>query len=109
MTQWLEVDSWLDLVANAWIGIVLIAVAAVPSILAARSHKTIGVVRDQLVNGHKAPMREDLDKAITAISELGHDVRMLRQDLMAEEDHRRLQISDLRDELEHRTGKHRRI
>ncbi len=53
-------------------------------------------------------MREDLDKAITAISELGHDVRMLRQDLMAEEDHRRLQISDLRDELEHRTGKHRR-
>jgi hypothetical protein len=35
-------------------------------------------------------------------------VRRLRKDLMAEEDHRRLQISDLRDELDHRTGRHRK-
>lgn len=114
MTEWQEVNSTLDLLANLWIGLVLIAVAAIPSWLTHRSHKTIRDIKDQVVNSHPSTnLRDDLDRAIAAIEhmaeEIRADVRGLRKDLMAEEDHRRLQISDLRDELEHRTGKNRRI
>lgn len=84
-------------------------IAAVPSWLAARNHKVVKDIKDQVVNGHENPMRFDLDRAIAAIDALGEDVRLLRKDLMAEENHRRLQITDLREELDHRTGKHRRL
>jgi hypothetical protein len=107
--QWLEVDNWLDLVGNAWIGLVLIAVAAVPSALAARNHKTLQAVKGSVINNHKVPMREDLDRLGEAIELIAEDVRGLRKDLMAEEQHRRLQISDLRDDLNHRTGRHHRL
>lgn len=110
MTEWLEVNDWLDLVANAYIGLVLIAVAAIPSWLAHRSHKTIREIKGQVVNSHpETNLRDDLDRAIGAINDVADDVRGLRKDLMAEEDHRRLQINDLRDELEHRTGKRRHL
>jgi hypothetical protein len=104
---WPEINDWFDLLGNIWIGIVVVMVAAVPSWLAAKNHKSIRDIKDQVVNGHENPMRFDLDRAITAIESLAHDVRSLRKDLMAEEDHRRLQINDLRDELDHRTGRHR--
>lgn len=110
MTEWLEVNDWLDLVANAYIGLVLIAVAAIPSWLAHRSHKTIRRIEGQVVNSHpETNLRDDLDRAIDAINNVASDVRGLRKDLLAEEDHRRLQINDLRDELEHRTGKRRHL
>lgn len=84
-------------------------IAAVPSWLAARNHKSIRDIKDQVVNSHpETNLRDDLDRAISAIEALGHDVRALRGDLMAEEDRRRIQISDLREDLDHRTGKHRR-
>ena len=109
MTQWLEVDSWLDLVANAWIGLVVITVAAVPSWLAARNHSTLKDVKAQVVNQHSTNLRDDIDRAIAAVGDLGLDVRNLRRDLLAEEEHRRLQVADLRNEIAHRTGKHHRI
>lgn len=108
MTQWLEVDSWLDLVANAWIGLVLIAVAVVPSALAARNHRTLQAVKGSVINNHTTPVREDIDRLTEAVDMVAKDVRGLRTDLLAEEQHRRAQISDLREELDHRTGKHRR-
>lgn len=98
-------ENWLDVITILAVAII----AAVPSWLAHRNHKTIRDIKDQVVNGHENPMRFDLDRAIDAISALGDDVRRLRKDLMAEEDHRRLQISDLRDELDHRTGKRRNL
>lgn len=110
MTQWLEVNDWLDLAANAWIGVVLIAVAAVPSWYARRNHSTLKSVQDQVVNGHtQTNLRDDIDRAIAAVTALGDDVRNLRRDLLAEEEHRRVQVADLRDEIEHRTAKHRRL
>lgn len=109
MTQWLEVENWLDLVANAWIGVVVITVAAVPSWLAARNHKTLQAVKGSVINNHATPMREDVDRLTEAVDMIAKDVRGLRTDLLAEEQHRRAQIGDLRDELDHRTGKHRRI
>lgn len=110
MSEWVEVNDNLDLLMNLWIGLVLITVAAVPSWLAHRSHKTIREIKGQVVNDHPTTnLRDDLDRALDAIEAVACDVRGLRKDLMAEEDHRRLQISDLRDELEHRTGKNRRL
>jgi hypothetical protein len=50
-------------------------------------------------------LRDDLDKAITGVETLGHDVRGLRQDVTAMDDMRRQQIADLRAELDHRTGR----
>lgn len=99
-------DGWLDVFTILAVALV----AAVPSWLAARNHSTLKDVKQQVVNGHTATnLRDDIDRAIHAVEALTHDVRSLRHDLMAEEDHRRLQINDLREELDHRTGKHRRI
>ena len=109
MTQWLEVDNYLDLIANAWIGLVLIAVAAVPSWYARRNHNTLTDVKNQVVNGHTATnLRDDLDRCIQAVEALAHDVRSLRADLMHEEDRRRSAVEQLYDEIDHRIGKHRR-
>jgi hypothetical protein len=111
MTQWLEVDNWLDLVGNAWIGLVLIAVAAVPSFYARRNHATLTDVKAQVVNGHghtATNMRDDIDRAIRGIDNLAGDVRALKADLMYEEERRRSAIEELYDELDHRTGRHRR-
>jgi len=98
-------ENWLDVFTILAVALI----AAVPSWLAHKNHKVVKDIKDQVVNGHENPMRFDLDRAIAAIDALGEDVRRLRKDLMAEEDHRRLQISDLRDELDHRTGRHRQL
>ena len=100
MTNWLEVNDWLDLVANAWIGIVVISAAAVPSFLAARNHRSIAAIRDNVQNGHTTPMRQDLDKALAAIEALAHEVSGLRQDLALEETRRRSQITDLANDVD---------
>ena len=109
MTQWLEVDSWLDLVANAWIGLVVIMVAVVPSYFARKNSHGTAAVLAQVQNAHATNLRDDIDRAIAAVEMVAQDVRGLRADLLQEEQHRRAQISDLREDLDHRTGKHRRI
>lgn len=107
MSEWVNVDNWMDLVANAWIGVVVIAAAAVPSWLAARNHTTIKAIKNQVVNGHEQPLRADLDRAIDAIEAMAHnvdgitrDVGSLRKDLSSEEDRRRVQIDELRDDVD---------
>ena len=109
MSDWANPDSWMDVVDHLWIGVVLIVTAAVPTWAAHRNHKGIAEVRNQVQNGHnKTNLRDDLDRAICAVEALGHDVRCLRTDLMAEEDRRRIQIGDVRDELD-RLGKRRNL
>ena len=77
------------------------AMVAVPSWLSAmKAHKGIQEVKDQVVNGHKTPMRADLDKALAAIEALAHDITGLRKDLAMEEDRRRIQIDDLRGDVD---------
>lgn len=100
-------DSWLDIVGNLWIGIVLIVVAAVPSILSARSHKGIKSIQHQVVNGHKDPLRADLDKAYRAIEEVAfkldnvsHGLNNLRDELLHEESRRRASVQELRDDFD---------
>lgn len=107
---WVEVDNWMDVIANLWIGIVLVSVAVIPGWLTLRNHKSIqenhrdikeetNVIRSQLVNGHKEPMRADLDRAIYAVEALTQEVRNIQAELTAEEGRRRSQINDMRDEL----------
>lgn len=109
MTGWFNPDNWLDLVSQVLLIIGGLSMAIVPSIYAAKAHRTGVEVLSETRNGHKVPMRQDLDRAIAAIEAISEDVRGLRRDLLAEEEHRRLQIQDLRSDLDHRTGKHRRI
>lgn len=99
MTQWLEVDSWIDLLGNLWIGLVLVAVAAVPSFLAHRTGRDVKQVRQQVENQHATNLRDDVDRAIHGIEALATDLRGLRQDLAAEEARRREHIDELRDEV----------
>ncbi len=108
---WPAVDNALDLIGNIWIGLVVIMAAAVPSWMAARNHKSISAIKDQVVNGH-APeqnLRDDVDRINAHLEALTHDIRSLRTDLMAEEDRRRIQIQDVRQELDHRIGKRRNL
>lgn len=107
--NWSDASNWLDIVDHVWIGVVVIAAAGVPSWFAARNHRSLTEVKEQVKNQHATNLRDDIDRAIHAIETIGRDVRVLRSDLLAEQDSRRAQISDLRDELEHRTGKHRRL
>ena len=102
-----DVDSWMDLIANLWIGFVVILVAAIPGYMAARkNHKGIKEIRDQVVNGHAdaPPLRSDLDRVIVAIDNLAKDVTGLRRDLADEENRRRDHIAELRDEVNRKLG-----
>jgi hypothetical protein len=89
-------ENWLDVFT-----IIMVAlIAAVPSWLAHRNHKTINDIKSQVVNGHSSPMRSDLDKAIAAIEALGHDIKSLRAAVADEEDRRRAQIQDLASDVD---------
>jgi len=85
------------------LAVALIA-AIVPSIIAARTHGALKsetkVIRDQLVNGHTSFLREDLDRALSLIEKLTHEVVSLRRDLALEQDSRRSQIDDLRGDVD---------
>lgn len=90
-------DNWMDVITI----LAVTAMVAVPSWLSAmKAHKGIQEVKDQVVNGHKTPMRADLDKALAAIEALAHDITGLRKDLAMEEDRRRIQIDDLRGDVD---------
>jgi hypothetical protein len=106
---WTDAQNWLDILDHVWIGLVVIGAAVIPSLFAARNGRNIRRVSEQVsgvtaqvVNGHAdaPPLRVDLDRAITAIEQLGRDVHGLRTDLAAEEDRRRQQIAEVRDDVE---------
>lgn len=105
--QWTDAQNWLDLLDHIWIGLVLIAVAAVPSYFAARNHKGIKNISEQVVNGHPDPMRMDLDKVISKLDEtsekvndIARDLTDLRVDLGQEEGRREVSDRELRDEFD---------
>lgn len=108
MNGWFNPDSWIDLISQILLILGGIAIAVVPSWFSARTHKSIktetAVIRDQLVNGHKVPMRSDLDRAIEAIEALAHDVRNLRHDISEEQLLRREVIAELRDDFNRKLG-----
>jgi hypothetical protein len=98
----INVDSWMDIIANLWVGIVVMAMAIIPGYMTARkNHKGIKEIRDQVVNGHAdaPPLRTDLDRVIASIDALAKDVTGLRRDLADEENRRRDHIAELRDEV----------
>jgi uncharacterized protein YlxW (UPF0749 family) len=76
------------------------AMVAIPSWFAHRNHKDLKEVVYQTKNNHDTNLRDDIDRAIRAVEQLGHDVRGIRTDLAAEEDRRRTQVAELEDRLE---------
>jgi hypothetical protein len=98
----INVDSWMDIIANLWVGIVVMAMAIIPGYMTGRkNHKGIKEIRDQVVNGHAdaPPLRTDLDRVIASLDALAKDVTGLRRDLADEENRRRDHIAELRDEV----------
>lgn len=97
----------MDIISNLWIGLVLIAVAAVPSVLSAKNQRGIKTIQNQVVNGHKDPLRVDLDRAIKSINELSgkldslsNGLSNLRDELIHEESRRRASVQELRDDFD---------
>lgn len=90
-------DNWLDVFTI----LSVTAMVAIPSWLSAvKAHKGIQEVKDQVVNGHKTPLRADLDRALAAIESLAHDINALRQDLHVERESRKSQVDDLRSDVD---------
>jgi septation ring formation regulator EzrA len=77
-------DSWMDVFTILAVS----AMVAIPSWFAARNHKSIKKVTDQVVNGHTTPMRADLDSMKATLDEIHTDMRGVKTD-----------ISDIRNEL----------
>ena len=95
-------DNWMDVVTI----LVATAIVAVPSWLAARNHKVIKAVKDQVVNGHTTPMREDIDLLRGEIAGLRDEVRggfaALRGDIGEERATRRSEDAAIRDQIARR-------
>ena len=91
-------DNWMDVFTI----LAAVILAGIPSILAARNHRSLNEVKNQVQNAHKTNLRDDLDRVIVAIDKLDHDFRGMREDLASEEERRRKQISELRDEIDRR-------
>ena len=101
--NWYDAQDWLDLVDHAWYGLVLIAVAGVPAWIAARNHKAIRQVKDQVVNGHTTPMRADMDLMRDDITGMRDEMRggfaSMRDDIAEERAARRDADASIRDEI----------
>lgn len=104
MNGWFNPDNWLDLVSQILLIAGGIAIAVVPSWFAARTHQSLKtetkVIRDQLVNGHTTFLRNDVDKALSAIENLTREITNLRNELFVETDSRRRQIDDLHHDVD---------
>lgn len=92
-------DNWMDVFTILLVS----AMVALPSWLAARNHKTIQAVKDQVVNGHATPMRADLDMMREEIAGIRDELRggfaSIRADLTDEREARRAGDRSLRDEI----------
>lgn len=89
---WPAVDNWLDLLGNVWIGVVVIAAAAVPAIFARRSQKLVARLDASINNGHsmEQPLRGDVDEIRATLGDIRHDLHTVKSEL-----------GDLRSELRH--------
>lgn len=95
-------DNWLDVATI----IIVALIAAVPSWLAARNHRTIQAVKNQVVNGHTTPMRVDIDLMREEIGGMRDEMRggfaAMRNDIAEERNARRAGDEVLRDEINRR-------
>ena len=97
-------DSFLDVFTILAVALI----AAVPSWLAARNHRSIKEISGktetiigQVQNWHTGPpLRADLDRAIAAIEALAQDISGLRADLHEERKSRTAQVEDLRSDVD---------
>lgn len=103
---WYDPEGWVDLVDHAWYGLVLIAVAGVPAWIAARTHRAIQQVKEQVVNGHRTPMRADMDLMRDDIAGMRDEMRggfaALRGDLTEERATRRSEDLAIREKIARR-------
>ena len=97
LTLWHWAANWRDVADHLLLIFGAVLVAAVPSYFAHRNGKGIKLVQAQVQNAHTTNLRDDIDRAINAVSDLATDLRGLRQDVTVEEDHRRAQIAELRE------------
>lgn len=100
-----DFNSWFDIIGNLWIGFVAIIVAGVPGYFSLRQH--IKSIQHQVVNGHKEPLRMDLDKVINSLNDMGqkvdsisHGLHSMREELLHEESRRRTSVQELRDDFD---------
>lgn len=107
MNTFTDAQNWLDIIDHIIVGIILILVAAVPAWIAAKNHKGIKKIQDQVVNGHPDPLRSDLDKVMLKLSEtsdkvddISRDITSLRVELSQEEGRREVSDRDLRDDFD---------
>jgi hypothetical protein len=84
-----------------------IGVAGIPSYFAARNHRELRAVKEQVTNGHTDPMRVDLDRVIYTVGQTADAVGViscnldsLREQLRDEEKRRREGARELREDLE---------
>lgn len=108
---WPDPDSWIDIFDHFVVAIFMMLIAVVPTWLTVRSSRGIKDIKSQVVNGHKSPLREDLDKAIAAIEALGgeltrfknaisNEIANLREQLTDEEQRRRASVAELRSDYD---------
>lgn len=107
MNGWFNPENWLDVVSQVLLIVGAIAVAAVPSWFSARNHRELQDVKNQVVNGHKSPLRADLDKVLERLDRMSHSiqdidsgVKVLRAELLDEEIRRRENVRELHSDLE---------
>lgn len=91
MNQIPNPDNWMDVFTI----LAATAMVAVPSWFAHRNHKDLKEVVYQTKNQHDTNLRDDVDRAIAAVEQLGQDFRGMRQDLAAEENRRRSEVAEL--------------
>ena len=95
-------DGWMDVFTI----LAASALVAIPSWFAARNHKGIEAVKEQVKNAHSTNLRDDVDRAINAVEQLGSDFRGLRQDLATEEARRRSEVAELERRLDQVSRRH---
>jgi len=90
-----DASNFLDLFDHFIVVAGAILLAAIPSWFAHRNHKDLKEVVYQTKNQHDTNLRDDVDRAINAVEQLGQDFRGMRQDLAAEENRRRTEVAEL--------------
>ena len=94
LTNLANPDDWMDVVDHIIIGLFMLLIAAIPTWLTVRSNKGIKDIKNQVVNGHSTALREDLDRAIKAIENVGNDLASFRRIISEEVSHLRSELVD---------------
>jgi len=100
MNGWFNPENWLDIFSQVILVIGVLAAAAAPALITARSRRDIRDVKEQVTNGHTSPMRLDLDRVLLRLDEISEGLSNLRKELLHEESRRRDSVQDLHVDLE---------